>query len=72
MRAQYIAGRALHALLVLSLAYLLIRALYYGFSVLKNDAQLTHATTELAIDLDMVNTPVDDKPSPQRIVSVRG
>ena len=67
MKLQYVVGRFLHGLLVLALGFLIVRALYYGFSLLREDAQRENAVTQNLHDLGDL---ADDKPSPQMIVSL--
>ena len=69
MKAQYIAGRLLHIILVLFLCYLLLRGLYYGLTLLKDDMRRTNAATQPSEDTGSITMIQDDRPSPEQIVS---
>lgn len=61
-------GRLLHALLVLFLSFLLVRAVWYAFSLLANDLKdVPPGMPQTRVQ----NSNEDERPSPQDIVSLR-
>ncbi|KAF1968890.1 hypothetical protein BU23DRAFT_255153 [Bimuria novae-zelandiae CBS 107.79] len=67
MRSRQILGRALHALLVLTLSYLLLHVLYWGFTLLAEDARQEHAAQHPVSNVENIEDVGNDKPTPQQI-----